>query len=161
MRDAGHVAGAGLLLGAAAALLVGLLGVQPALRGWYGLHPSSPSPVTISRIFLSNVLLCAGGLAAAVFLRCTPRARPVLDPVLAGVLALNTLFVGVALGAYGAPLLRLVAVHAALELLALGAVGAAYLQARRGALSLTTLARCAAASTSLLILAAILETNGA
>lgn len=161
VRDIGRVAGAGLLLGAGAGLLVVLVGIQPTVRGWYQLHPSSPNPVTTGHIFARNILLCTGGFAAVVFLRSTPRAQPILDPVLAGVLALNAMFVGAALGAYGAPLVRLVAVHGALELLALSVAGAAYLQARRQALALPTLAWCATTSASLLMLAAILEAHGA
>jgi len=72
------------------------------------------------------------------------------------------LLVGAALGAYGAPLLRLVAAHALLELVAGGAAGAAYLHARRREpLSLAALAWCGVATVGLLILAAILEVHGA
>jgi hypothetical protein len=103
------------------------------LRHWYGLHLSSPSALSAGHILANNLPLCAGCLVAAVNLRLWPRPAWILDPLLGGLLALNILLVGAALGAYGTPLLQLIAADTALELLAIGVAGAAYLQARRRA----------------------------
>ena len=74
----------------------------------------------------------------------------------------NVLLVAVALGAYGEPLLRLAPGHYALELLALAAAAAAYLDARRaGAVRPRVLVGCAAATAVLLLGAALLESAAA
>jgi len=162
VRDAGRITAAGLLLAVVAALVVVVLGVEHDVRAWYGLHPSSPSRVSATHVFANNIRTCAIALLGAVNLRLWPRARWLLDPILAALLAINVLLVGAALGAYGTPLLRLVAAHALLELMAAAAAGAAYLHARRREpLSLAALAWCAVATVGLLLLAAVLEVHGA
>ena len=162
VRDTARITIAGLLLAALAALLVVLLGVEHAVRAWYGLHPSSPTAVSAAHVFANNVKICAIALLGGINVRVWPRARWLLDPVLVGLLAVNVLLVGTALGAYGAPLLRLIAAHALLELLAAGVAGAAYLHARRREpLSLSAMAWCTVATAGLLILAAVLEVHGA
>jgi hypothetical protein len=156
VRDAGRVTAAGAALAAIAALIVVAAGAGHALRGWYRLHPSSPSSVTAAHVFSNNAKVCGLALLVAVYLRFWPRVRWVSDPVLALLLAVNAVLVGAALGAYGAPLLRLIAAHATLELLA---AGAGYLRARRETVPLASLAWCAVTTAGLLLAAAILEAH--
>jgi hypothetical protein len=159
VRDAARVTAAGAALAAIAALVVVVVGAGHALRGWYRLHPSSPSSVTAAHVFSNNAKVCGLALLVAVYLRFWPRVRWVSDPVLALLLAVNAVLVGAALGAYGAPLLRLIAAHATLELLAAGAAGAGYLRARRETVPLASLAWCAVTTAGLLLAAAILEAH--
>ena len=162
VRDTARISIAGLLLAGVAALLVVVLGVEHGVRAWYGLHPSSPTAVSPAHVFANNVQVCAIALLGGINVRVWPRARWLLDPILLGLVAINVLLVGAALGAYGAPLLRLIAAHALLELLAAGVAGAAYLHARRREpLSLSAVSWCAVATAGMLILAAVLEVHGA
>lgn len=162
LRDAARVTLAAVVAGALAAGAVVVLGAGPKLRAWYGLTPERPVDVPAADLWLTNAraLLLAFGAAAAVV--WWPRARAVLDAVVCLVLGGNVLFVAVAFGAYGEPLLRLSPGHYALELLAVATAAAAYLDARRtGRLRPGVQAGCAAAAAALLLGAAVLESGGA
>jgi hypothetical protein len=159
-RDSLALVAAGMALGALAAALVAAVGAQAALRGWYGLDPAHPAGVTADVVLRRNLTLVAGVLAAAVTVASWPRLRAALDALLALVLGGNSVLVGAALGAYGNPLLRLIAPHAALELAAAAAAAAGYLDARRArAARPARLAACGGAATALLTAGAVIESG--
>jgi hypothetical protein len=162
LRDAALVTLAAIAVGAIAAGVVAAAGAGETLRRWFGLTPEHPVHVPVAELWLANartLLLLFGAAAAVVW---WPRARPVLDVVACVVLGGNVLLVATALAAYGAPLLRLAPGHYVLELLAVAAAAAAYLDARRsGALRAGVLAGCAAAVALLLLAAAVLESAAA
>ena len=56
VRDTGRITAAGLVLAGVAALVVVVLGVEHAVRAWYGLHPSSPSAVSVTCAIVDEVL---------------------------------------------------------------------------------------------------------
>jgi len=158
LRDVRRVTLAALAAGVLAALAVVVLSAGAKLRAWFGLTPERPVVVPVAELWLDNArtLLLAFGAAAAVV--WWPRARPLLDVIVCLVLGGNVLFVAVALGAYGEPLLRLAPGHYVLELLAVGTAAAAYLDARRErAVRAPVIASCAAAVAALLLGAALLE----
>jgi hypothetical protein len=141
---------------AAAAVLAFALG-QP-LRDWFGLTPEHPARVGAGELWLDNARTLLWPLAAAAAVSWWPRARHALDGLLVVILGGNVLLVALALGAYGAPLLRLAPGHYALELLALATAAAAYVDARRArAVRPRALAGCSAATAALLLGAALLE----
>jgi hypothetical protein len=159
LRDAARVTLAALAVGAVAAAPAALVAAGP-LRAWLGLTPEQPVDVPVAELWLANArtLLLAFGAAAAVV--WWPRARTLLDGVLCLVLGGNVLFVALALGAYGSPLLRLAPGHYALELLAVATAAAAYLDARRARrLRPGVIAGCALAVAALLLAAAVLESR--
>jgi hypothetical protein len=93
-----------------------------------------------------------------VTVACWPALRIALDLLLALLLVGNALLVGAALGAYGGPLLRLIAPHTALELAAAATATAGYLDARRArAARPARLAASAGAATVLLVAGALIE----
>lgn len=162
LRDVQRVTLAAVVVGALAAGAVVVLAAGARLRAWFGLTPQEPLAVPFAELWLANArtLLLPFGAAAAVV--WWPRARPALDVAVCLVLGGNVLFVAVAFGAYGEPLLRLAPGHYVLELLAVTTAAAAYLDARRaGVLRGRVVAGCATAVAALLLGAALLESAGA
>ena len=161
-RDSLLLAAAGVALGALAAALVVIADAQSALRDWYGLDPQHPADLAATVVLRRNLTITAGILAAAVTVASWPALRIALDPLLALVLAGNAILVGAALGAYGDPLLRLIAPHTGLELAAAAAATAGYLDARRArAARPARLAACGGAATVLLVAGALIEARAA
>jgi hypothetical protein len=110
-------------------------------------------------IALQNARIAAATLLCALTVRALPgRARIAVDAVLAAVMALNALFVGIALGVYGTRLAAATAPHLPLEFAALCLAGGAYMHARRQPLGRVVLAAVAATCALLLVIAATLET---
>jgi hypothetical protein len=117
------------------------------------------TPAEAARIALHNATIAAGTvLGAAARPRIPAATRPVLDAVLAALLAVNAAAVGVAFGAYGTRIATAIALHLPLELAAFSLAGGAYMQACEQPLSTRTLGAVAALSAVLLIAAATLET---
>ena len=117
------------------------------------------TPAEAARIALHNATIATGTLLAAAARPRIPAAtRPVLDVVLATLLAVNAAAVGVALGAYGTRVATAIALHLPLELAAFSLAGGAYMQACKQPLSVRALGAIAALSALLLVAAAMLET---
>ena len=161
-RDAARVVVVSLAAAVAAATLVVVLGVGEAVREWYGLTPQDPTSVGAATLWLHNARALAPVFAAAAAVVWWPRARLALDVALGALLALNVLLVAVALGAYGRRLWELGPGHYLLELVAVAAAAAAYLDARRcGRLRVGAIALCAGLAAAAVLAAAVLESAAA
>jgi hypothetical protein len=129
LRDTMCVTVAAIAAGLMAVGAVFVLGAGADLRAWYGLTPKHPAAIPAWELWMHNVGVLAMLLVLVVGVAYLPsRAWDVLMCLLIGS---NVLLVAVALASYGSPLLRLVAAHAALELVAFAVMSAAYLDARR------------------------------
>jgi hypothetical protein len=154
------VAAALLAAIAAAAVAVRALGLAASARDWLGFDfvPPRASAGEALAVGAGNLRLAAAVLLGALLVRARPATRPALD-VVAGVLGLlNAGVTGVALGAWGGPLLEAVVVHGALEFTAFAIAGGAYLAARASELEVRRLAGATAACAGLLAAAAAVET---
>jgi hypothetical protein len=117
------------------------------------------TPAEAARIALHNATIATGTmLGAAARTRIPVATRPVLDVVLATLLAINAAAVGVALGAYGTRVATAIVTHLPLELAAFSLAGGAYMQACKQPLRVRELTGVAAATALLLVAAAALET---
>jgi hypothetical protein len=155
------VASAGLLAGALAAAAIAALGRQATARDWYAFNLTAPVHASAGALLVTNARVSLLGFGAAAAVGWWPRARPLIDLLLAAVLAINAALVGAALAAYGRPLLARIGAHTLLELAAAATAGAAYLDARRGdAPDRRRLAGCALTALSLLTAAALVEAHG-
>jgi hypothetical protein len=141
-RATGLCAGGAVAIGALAAAVVNIgalgadvradLGLQ--LRGW------ARTPAAAAAIAATNTKLVLGVLVCAALAPRTHRlVRAAVEVVLAIVLAENAAAIGAALGAYGARLVPVVALHLPLELTAVSIAGGVYLTARRQPLGAKTL----------------------
>ncbi len=100
--------------------------------------------------------------AAAAAVVWWPRARLALDVTLSALLVLNVLLVAAALGAYGRRLCELGPGHYPLELVAIAAAAAAYVDARRCTpVPVAAITLCAGLAAVALLVAAMLESAGA
>ena len=144
----------------AAALVVTILGVASTARAWLGLElfepPADPRPAL--GIFATNIRLASAALVAAVAVRWLPSLGVALDVALGALAIINMALVGVALGAYGFPLLRRVGIHTAFELAAFSVAGSSYLAARDGRLTRSCLYTAAGLACLLLAAGALAET---
>jgi hypothetical protein len=141
----------------AALVAVAAPGLAVALRAWFALEPGT-SRTGIHQalgIWLANLRVLGLLLLAALAAR-ERRLVPVLDAVVAAVLGVNVVLVGLALGAYGPPLLRWLA-HVPLEWAGLAVGLAAYARARDHTPCLLAVAKPAAAGAGLLALAGAVE----
>lgn len=162
LRDTASIAAIGMAAAIAAAAAVAALHAQDALRGWYAFELGAAGPTAYGHVLVTNLRVCVVALLGALLLAQWPRIRPLLDLILVAILALNALLVGAALAAYGTALAVHVLAHVLLELLAVGAAGAAYLDVRRGGrVRPAQLARCSGAVVVVLVIAAALEVHGA
>jgi hypothetical protein len=128
-------------------------------------------PGTAAAIFANNARLLAA-VFAAVLIAQSPwlggrdaRRGPVgagllaaVDTVLVLAVALNTILVGAAVGAYGTRMIAAVLPHGPLELFAFAVALALHLRARRGPLGARRILTTAAGCLAVLALAAMLET---
>jgi hypothetical protein len=160
-RRAARVALAALALAAATALLAGVLGERAAARGLLGLRFDEPvrEPGAALEVAATNLRLLAACLIAAAAVRLRSQLLPLLDGILAGLLALNAITIGLAAAGYGGRLLASLAAHGPPELAAFALAGGAYLTARAGELSAGGFAAVAAAALGLIAVAAVLETH--
>jgi hypothetical protein len=144
----------------AAALVVTVLGVTSAARAWLGLEPLEPpaDPRRALAIFVFNFRLAAAAVGAALAVRWLPSLRVGLDVALGALAILNMALVGVALGAYGFPLLGRVGIHATLEVAAFSVAGSSYLAARDGRLTRLRLYTTVGIACVLLAAGALVET---
>ena len=161
-RSAIRVAGFALALVALSALAVTLAGAGEWARALlaFGFDPPPPSLAGAAALALNNLRVALLGLGSAVLVLLAPRARLLCDALVGTAICLNALLVGIALGAYGGPLLAPLAMHGPLELAGLALAGGSYLEARVGRASAPVLLRAATASAALLALAALVETWG-
>jgi hypothetical protein len=140
-----------------AALLEWFVGHPWQVRGWYRLE----LPVTVGRVNAWSILRENLGVALPLFaLPWAPAGRftgRVLDVLIALVLVINAGLVGVALAAYGRPLLYALSWHGPLELSGFAVAAGCYLHARRHAPSLRATAALATVAVLLLAAAAVVE----
>lgn len=143
------------------------LAVEVRQRLDFGFAGVPATPDAALSIFAANTRLLAVVFAATALtqVQCNERAaallRGVTDSVLALEVALNTIVVGAALGAYGTRMLAAVLPHGPIELAAFALALALYVRARRARLSRRHIAAVATACVSGLALAAALETFAA
>lgn len=158
---------AATIVGGASAAAIALTGAADDARRLlrFGFAGLERTPAEVLRIAAHNARLVGGVLLCALLApRLPPRARALVTLLLAAVLAVNAVAVGVALGAYGGRLIRLVALHVPVELAALAVAGGAYLStgayvsASRQPLRGFELVCVAALCAALLVIAAALET---
>jgi hypothetical protein len=122
-------------------------------------------------VFANNARLLAAVFAAVLVAqspwlagrdaRRSPLASVLLaavDSVLVLAVAVNTILVGAAVGAYGTRMIAAVLPHGPLELLAYAVTLALHLRARRGPLAVRHILTTAAGCLAVLALAAVLET---
>ena len=145
---------------AGVAATVRLAGATSAARSALAFEFSCPParPGDALAVAAGNLRLVGAVLLAARLVALRPEIRPALDIVIGALAAVNATTAGVALAAYGARLLRVVAAHAPLELAGFAVAGGAYLSARRRELDGHQLMTAAAASSLLLAAAAVVET---
>jgi hypothetical protein len=154
MRALAWLTGATLL---AALVATASPGLAAALREWLAFKPGS-TPTGFDQaiaIWLANLRVLGLLLLAALAAR-ERRLTPALNAVVAVVLGANVVLVGLALGAYGLPLLPWLA-HVPLEWAALAVGLAAYARARDHSPCLPAVAKLGAAGAGLLALAASVE----
>lgn len=162
LRDVTRATLAGVASGGLLAAVIVALNLQDSLRGWYGLTPQQPVAVPAGELWLENARTLLWPFAATAAVSWTPRARLFFDVSLTVILGANVLLVAAALAAYGGPLWQLAPGHYVLELLAVVAAAAAYLDARRdGILRPRVIVGCAAVTAVLLAGAALLESGAA
>jgi hypothetical protein len=140
-----------------AALAVGAAGSAEALQSWFAFEPG-PRKAGIGHalnIWLANLRVLGLLLLAALAVQAR-HLRPVLDAVAVLIIGANVTLVGLALGAYGAPLLPWLA-HVPLEWAGLAFGLAAYTRARDHTPCLPAVAQAGAAGAGLLALAAAVE----
>lgn len=137
-----------------------LPGVAARLRdalgfGFAGVPSTWPHVVDIAA---HNAAIAAVPLSAAVAVEHgAARRTSAISAVLVGLLIANSVAVGLALGAYGSRAAVSLAPHAPLEFAAFAVAGAAYMQTRRHAVGLRSLAGVAAVVLLPLVVAAFLE----
>ena len=153
------VAGAALSLSALVAVAVSLTASGGLARAELALGFPGPTRRAGEAV---EIALHNGRYAAAVLVACVavgwaPGLRPLLDIVLGGLLGLNAGLIGSAFGAYGMQLLRALAIHGAVELVAFALCGGAYLCARRRRLTASELVLVALCAALLVTAAAYLE----
>jgi hypothetical protein len=147
----GALAAAVVRIGALSAGLRADLGLQ--LRGW------PRTPLAAGVIAAHNAKLVLGVVVCAAFAPGAHRAaRAAVEVVFAATLAGNAALIGAALGAYGARLALLLALHLPLELAATSIAGGVYLTARRAPLSTTALTLAGGVCCLLLAAGGVLET---
>jgi hypothetical protein len=140
-------------------------------RGWLGYRfPGVPArPDTALIIFTHNLIALSGVLGLLLIAQLAAHApdgpgriqRTVQaggELIVAGVIAANTLTVGVAIGAYGTRMVRALLPHGPVELAADTLAIALYLHGRRQTLPARQIAATLASCVALLAVAAILET---
>jgi hypothetical protein len=120
--------------------------------------PTRGVPVMVNASVTNARLIAAIALAGLLVQRVRAWRRP-LDVTVTTLVALNTVAVGAAVGSGGRGVAREL-VHLPLEWAALAAAVVLYGLGRRGALTWSTAARCAAASAGLLLFAACAEAWG-
>jgi hypothetical protein len=158
LRDALLVALTAITAGLLAVAVVGVLGATGEVRDWYGLTPESPVAIPAWELWAHNVRVSLPVVGAALGVAWFPALVWVWDALVVLLISGNVLLVAVAFGVYGGPLLRLAGPHASLELLAMSAWAAAYLDARRSRMVRPwVLAGCVGAAVVLLAGAALLE----
>ena len=106
-----------------------------------------------------NARIVAAALLSAAAVPRLRTARVAFDVLVLGTLGANAALVGVAIGAYGERLVRVIALHGSVELVAMSLGGGAYLIARDHVLGAGELCCVAAASAALLIVAGMIETS--
>lgn len=144
---------------AAAAVWAGGLADETRRALRFGFGGLERSPGEAASIALYNARVAGGTLLCAfVAPRVSLRARRAIFLLLCAVLVCCASAVGVAIGAYGTRLIGAVAVHGPVEFSAFALAGGGYLQACKQALTAHELATVAAATSVLLVVAAVLET---
>jgi len=156
-------AAAAVLVLATAAATVALSGLaddaRHALR--FGFGGVERTPGEAFGVAIHNARFAAGALLCAIIApRLPTRARPLINLMLASLLAINAGIVGVALGAYGPRVAAATALHLPLEFAAFSLAGGAYMSTSRQPLSARELAAVAASCALLLACAATLEAYG-
>lgn len=157
LRDTALVVLAALVVGLLAAAAVVVLDVGQSVRPRYGLTLRSPVDVPVAELWATNMRTLALAFVGALAVALRREGRVVFDMLLTFVFGTNVLLVAVAFGAYGWPLVALVAPHAALELLALAVAVAVYLDARRTGIRWRVTAGGAGLVVVLLAAAAVVE----
>jgi hypothetical protein len=171
-KIAARIAGVLTLAVLAVAAAVHLTAVGPASR-LLGFHfagiPARPSVAATVFVHNLHALLAIGGaLVVAQMPYLMDRAadpgrsqrmlRVVCEVALASAVAANVMVIGVSFGAYGTKMTRAALPHGPVELAAYSLALALYIQGRRRALPARHVLAVAALSTSLLAVAAVLET---
>ncbi len=148
-----------LTLGTIAAALVAAATptLAASLRAWFAFEPGVRAGGSAQAIGIWTANLRPLGLLLLATLALRERRlRPVLDGIVALALGTNVALVGLALGAYGPPLLPWLA-HVPLEWAGLAAGLAAFARARDHTPSLPAVAGAGAVGAGLLALAAVVE----
>ena len=158
--DSGRLFLAGAAAICVTAFAVGAVGFTGWARSWLALELGAPSGDARAalEIFVGNVRLAAAVLMGAITVSSLPGLRACLDVVCVALAIVNVAVVGVALGAYGPPLVCRVATHTALELAAFSVTASSYLAARDGRLTRSGLCTGAGLAGGLLAAGALAET---
>ncbi len=154
------IAGLSVTLAVVVGVATTLVGLTDTARDALGLTFTRPPRTTDAALAIAatNARLIATAFAACFALRLNPSLRRPIDAILVALLALNATAIGSALGAYGAELVRALALHGTVELSAFSLAGGSYTYARRGSARARELLAAGIASFFLIGIAALVET---